>query len=128
MYAELAALTNISPDDPRAALSSQLAVALGSPEPLSAEAVLLADTLEPAKGGWNHLLHRRNFSLEDVRGTIRQLSLRCGSQVRELQYGDGLEWSVPQSWSDCSILVQGEPGARFRIVEFADRQDMAATD
>jgi hypothetical protein len=30
----------------------------------------------------------------------------------------GKAWQIPASWGDCELLVLGDPGATFKLVEY----------
>jgi hypothetical protein len=118
-YRDLAGLIRMKPDDPRVALAEQLTTALRSEAPLVGQAKLV--TRSPGEESWwSHILWRRHFTLEGVRGKVKRMILLCDDQSRELTYGEGLEWSVPASWDDCAVYIYGDEGTELRVVEFAD--------
>jgi TonB family protein len=119
-YYELAGLVRMKPDDPRAVVAEKLATILRGDGPLVGH-VKLGD-----RGGWVHELYRRSFTLDQVQGKVDEIMLNCRDEHRVLQYMAGQEWAVPESWSDCTIDIKGEPGVSLRIVEFANTRPPGA--
>ena len=62
----------------------------------------------------------------DVSGIADHVDLRCDFHraVAEANSGTGLR--LPEEWGDCRIYVFGEPGAKFKIVEYADSEFVTA--
>ena len=61
---------------------------------------------------------RREFGVLDVSGRIDRMTLTCDSAYTTLDYEPGLSWSTPTQYGDCSLIIYGEPGTTFKIVEY----------
>jgi hypothetical protein len=118
-YRDLAGLIPVKPDSPMIPLAAQLTAALQADAPLVAKVELVRRAAD-LPSGWGHILWRRQFSLDGVQGRVTSMDLTCGDQTRELVYEEGVEWSVPESWEDCSVYIHGDEGTELRIVEFVD--------
>jgi len=62
-------------------------------------------------------LYRRNFSFTNISGSLDGFTLSCKQQAIESKITATAEWHVPQSWSDCHVLVRGAPGTTFRVAQ-----------
>ena len=73
-----------------------------------------------------HWLSRRVVGLDEIEGQLDHVDLRCDFHraVAEAKSGTGLR--LPEEWGDCRIYVFGEPGAKFKIVEYADSEFVEA--
>ncbi|MGB5352129.1 MAG: energy transducer TonB [Woeseia sp.] len=66
---------------------------------------------------WHYEPLRRRFSLADVKGDLREIEFRCSWQRAVDKADAGMTWEVPEDWGDCSIIVFGEPGTTFSLLE-----------
>jgi len=67
---------------------------------------------------WVHGLLRRSFSIEDVRGRIDAVEIRCTRRNARYDAPTGEHtWTIPQSWGDCGAYVKGDPGTTFVVYE-----------
>lgn len=70
------------------------------------------------KEPWAHALATRTFTLANVVGNIRGLSFDCPRGRRaHLDYEAGVDWTVPEGWSDCALVVQAKRGTSFMLFE-----------
>ncbi len=69
---------------------------------------------------WGHQPLHRSFGFEVVDGVVERFEARCDDRLLSAAVGDEETWFVPEEWGDCELFVFGEPGARFKFVEFAD--------
>jgi hypothetical protein len=69
--------------------------------------------------GFEMYLYRRYFGFTNIVGQLNQLKVNCMERAAASPIAASVEWSVPKSWSDCSIFVKGTPGTTFQIVQFA---------
>jgi hypothetical protein len=67
---------------------------------------------------WVHALTQRTFTLGQVAGSIRRLELRCDEVSGRLSYAPDIEWTVPEGWTGCSVIVRGKRGTTFLLLEF----------
>lgn len=73
---------------------------------------------------WTHELSQGTFTIADLDGAIGSIRLRCrdsgGNLIpRDLEVDIDVEWSVPQTWSECAVRVAAQPGTTFTLYEFA---------
>jgi len=66
---------------------------------------------------WHYHPLRRKFSIADVNGSLRNIEFRCSWQRVVDEALEGITWDLPEDWGDCSILVFGEPGTTFNLLE-----------
>jgi hypothetical protein len=118
-FRDLSGLAPMSSSDPRVALARVLTQSLKSDDELIGSVTLVPGSYDD-KGAWSHMLYRRSFTFDKVQGQISKLELSCDGESRELTYGEGLEWSVPANWEDCSVGIEGQAGTTLQVVEFAD--------
>jgi hypothetical protein len=93
-----------------------------SPEAAAVEQALIAEgavvvKVRVGREPWQHVLTRPTFLLADVDGEIRGLGLECDRRREQLEYADGVEWNVPESWGECSLLVDAKRNTAFSLYE-----------
>lgn len=66
---------------------------------------------------WHYHPLRRRFELADINGSLRDIELRCAWQRVVDKAREGSTWEIPEAWGDCSIIVFGEPGTTFNLLE-----------
>ena len=113
-------------DSPRAKQSSQHARAIAELTPTyeQIERVIAGPqrlTLKAEIGRydyWVHDLMRRSFSIAGVNGRIDAVDIRCKRGTRRYAtYPDDEIWQVPESWGECGVYINGEPGTTFTFEE-----------
>jgi len=67
---------------------------------------------------WNHALTSHTFTIGSVAGRIRDLRVRCGKLDEKLEYKEEVDWTLPESWGDCSLAVSAKRGTTFALYEF----------
>jgi len=70
------------------------------------------------KEPWSHLLTQTTFTIADVAGEVHNLDLQCAQGERTIQYQDGVDWTVPQGWTGCTLVVGAAPATMFNFYEF----------
>lgn len=67
---------------------------------------------------WHYHPLRRKFSLADISGgDLRNIEFRCSWQRVVDTAREGATWDLPEDWGNCSIIVFGEPGTTFNLLE-----------
>ena len=66
---------------------------------------------------WSYKLVRNTFSFTDIDGELDKMDIRCRNKRHVYTINDKSSWQLPDSWQGCSILVYGEQGATFNLVE-----------
>lgn len=70
------------------------------------------------KEPWSHPLTQRTFTIADVAGEVRRLELRCAQGERPIEYQQGVDWTLPQGWTACTLVVGAAPATLFNFYEF----------
>ncbi len=113
-YYELASLTGPAPGSDIAKQGELLEKAFASGGEMKGRVTV------GERGSWVHPLLRREFTVEDVKGSVKGMTLVCGSSERPLKYEPDVEWRVPAKWRDCRLSIAAEPGTSLAVVEFAE--------
>jgi TonB family protein len=101
-------------DDSDAKLVGILHARLDDPRPIAVSGVIPVTEYLPI---WTHTLLRRHFAFSALTGKLDRFELLCDQQKIASPITTAAEWHVPQDWSNCSLDVFGEAGAKFRVVE-----------
>jgi hypothetical protein len=67
---------------------------------------------------WKHPLTERTFTIANVFGEVRKMEIECAEGKQRIDYQAGLDWSVPDHWSDCVLQVRAKRETTFRLYEF----------
>ena len=67
---------------------------------------------------WNHPLTARTFTIGSVTGRVRDMIVRCGRLDSKLKYREEIEWTIPDSWGSCNLVVDAKRGTTFAFYEF----------
>ncbi|MES2604309.1 MAG: hypothetical protein V4603_05185 [Pseudomonadota bacterium] len=62
----------------------------------------------------------RIFTVADVReGKLDKVVAHCERRTLELEYMEGVDWTLPASFGECKLDFRGDNGTLFSIYEFA---------
>jgi hypothetical protein len=86
---------------------------LDSPEPLGLQAQITEDA-------WSYSPARRIFTVTNVEGKLKQINARCQRRNLELEYQEGVDWTLPASLGDCVLDFEGSDDTKFAVYEFAE--------
>jgi len=67
---------------------------------------------------WPHLLTGRTFTIAQVSGDIRSLSLDCNERDEKLDYETDVDWTLPANLTSCILLVRAKKDTTFALYEF----------
>ena len=67
---------------------------------------------------WSHELSSKTFTIARVYGKVRDLKVTCEEQELELEFEVGVEWTLPDSWSTCTVIVNAKRDTTFALYEF----------
>ena len=67
---------------------------------------------------WNHELSSQTFAIARVYGEIRDLEVECGEQDMKLEHEVGVEWTLPEGWGACTLVVDAKRDTTFALYEF----------
>ncbi len=62
-------------------------------------------------------LTKGKFVIDNVNGEIKDLKLRCDTRLETLNFGDGLEYSIPKSWGECNLEFIGIPETTAKLIQ-----------
>jgi TonB family protein len=111
-FDELEGLAPLSSDDPMSTAAQGLRQTIASHADLIGRARIGPD------GIWRHAAYRKRFTVVDVRGgKLASIHIYCGKVQREIVYQEHVDWTLPASWTGCSLTFRGEAGTEFKIVE-----------
>jgi TonB family protein len=69
------------------------------------------------RDSWHHLLYRRAYRFQNIKGSLERFQLSCDQQAIESPISETAQWHVPPDWSNCYLIVHGAPGTTFELVE-----------
>lgn len=119
-YAKLQAMDNANTADLDPVIR-KIQKHIDSDEFLVNEAVIGGDgSCASCSSQWRYRPMRRAIEIADVDGTLGNLELRCEWQRFVDKARENVAWSIPASWGECSVVVFGETGSTFKLVELPD--------
>jgi hypothetical protein len=110
---------------------SQLS-AIATAEPIHQQVEQLQQALDQgytlsAKGkildrdeGWFFIPSRRTFTIANTQGDLDSIEAVCNLRKVSMEYQPDVEWSLPESWGECSLKVMGDRNTTFTFYEFID--------
>ena len=104
--------------DPEAAkIMAQIEAALKSPAPIAVQGRLAQNPAVEGPATWTHRLLRAKFHFAQIQGEAKSFRLICTGTVFDAAVDAETEWSVPTAAGECTLRVEGAPGAQFHLVE-----------
>jgi hypothetical protein len=96
---------------------------VGSRLPALQEALAAEDSIIAISGRlideqWRHVPTRRTFALGDIDGSIETILVECDRRAAELEYVAESEYTLPESWGNCALQIEGRRNTTFRFYEF----------
>lgn len=71
---------------------------------------------------WRINAARRTFTIASIDGEISGIDVECDRNATRLDFQQDAEWSLPDSWGNCELFIDGAPGTTFFYYEFLDPQ------
>ena len=76
------------------------------------------------KGGitesyWHHQLVRSSFSIENIKGELYELEVRCDKKHSSFSIEADDVFTIPKSWGECSLFIKGDKNATFDLFEIS---------
>jgi hypothetical protein len=112
-YDALVAQNFLEADDTLHQRIEESRAALASPDPLP----LLARIADKS---WEYKPVRRIFTVTNVEGRLNKVDAHCSRRNLELEYQDGVDWTLPESLGDCRLEFEGRDGTTFTVYEFSE--------
>ena len=111
----LDALYDVPADDKLHELVAAARMKVESPDPLPALAKIL--------DGEDIVTYRpvhRIFTVTDVMGELETITARCDHRNLELEFQEGVDWTLPPSLGNCVLDFEGDDNTTFTIYEFKE--------
>lgn len=87
--------------------------------PIATPAKLVAERqCDDCSADWQYRPLRRKFTIADVQGSLEQIEFRCDWRRLVDVAREGVNWTLPEEWGKCRIVVFGDDGTTFKLVEF----------
>lgn len=67
---------------------------------------------------WIYRPLRNDFGFDELEGDIRSFEIRCDWKRASIDIESEKSWTIPEAWGDCSIVVFGDMGSKFKILEY----------
>ena len=67
---------------------------------------------------WTHYLTHPTFTIDEVSGSVRRIDVDCEQGSQNVDYEPEVEWTLPQGWTRCVLLVRAKRGSTFTFYEF----------
>ena len=100
---------------PMSSSSREIVPPAGTAMPFDASLIVHGQV---GRRAWTHLLTGRTFTFAEVEGDIWELQAACADQVRTLTFRIDVEWTLPDAWGSCELVVEASRGTRFYLLEF----------
>jgi TonB family protein len=68
-------------------------------------------------GEYFHKLARNKFAFANIQGQVDTVEVRCKTRREKFTVAEDFVWSIPQTWGECQVVVQGESETKFDLVE-----------
>ncbi len=79
----------------------------------------------PVYGGENARLRvallKKELELSEVTGEIEAIAVRCDRGMKAFEPSAGFTWTIPDSWEECALVIEGKVGSTFRLTEYPPR-------
>jgi hypothetical protein len=112
-YNDLIANAQIPAEDKIHEQAKALQAQLDSPDPLG----LLTQITDEK---WSYKPTHRIFTVAGVDGKLDGIIARCERRDLELEYQEGVDWTLPASLGACELEFAGKDGTKFEVYEFAE--------
>lgn len=64
-------------------------------------------------------LTRNRFMFEDIQGHLDTVEIRCDSHYETYTVAEEHLWTIPESWGACRVMIKGDMGTQYNILEVA---------
>jgi hypothetical protein len=78
---------------------------------------LVTDANISDSGQYFHSLARNKFAFVDIVGNLDTVEVRCDTHREKFTVAEQHVWTIPASWGQCRVIVKGQQGANFALVE-----------
>ena len=109
----------LAPDDPVFTLAESIKQAINSDEALVTNGTISQCDHHCGSSvpRWHHALNRNRVAIDQVDGKVTEVEILCGNHSISLAYNLDVVWDINKDWGECDILVAGDIGTSFRLIE-----------
>ncbi len=75
------------------------------------------DPMIEDSGQYFHKLARNKFAFANIQGQVDTVEVRCKTRREKFTVAEDFVWSIPQTWGECQVVVQGDTETKFDLVE-----------
>jgi TonB family protein len=68
-------------------------------------------------GEYFHKLARNKFAFANIQGQVDTVEVRCKARREKFTVAEDFVWSIPPTWGECQVVVQGDTETKFDLVE-----------
>jgi TonB family protein len=86
-------------------------------EAINSGAILPIQARVGSGDAWTYTPMRRTFAVGDVDGSLEEVGIECNRRTAVLPFQEDVEWTVPESWGECTLAFQGRRGTTFVFFE-----------
>ena len=69
-------------------------------------------------GDWGIKLHKRTIYLDNLGNALNELRFYCQHEYRTFKFMEEQTLTIPPSWGDCFLVINGEPNATLELIQF----------
>ncbi|NRA71527.1 MAG: TonB family protein [Gammaproteobacteria bacterium] len=69
---------------------------------------------------WTHKLLRSSFGFNAIKGRVNKMDIRCKNKRTIFRIKEEQVWTIPSSWGQCTLYIDGESGSQFTLIELPD--------
>lgn len=84
---------------------------------IASDNLIIRDANLTKAGTWSHRLSRNSFVIQDINGDLDKLDVRCDNKRNVFTIEENNQWLIPTSWGKCQVLIDGNKGASFKLIE-----------
>jgi len=77
--------------------------------------------IEPGLYSWHLTLFTNSFRIDQVRGRLAEIKLRCASSFVGFTHDEQLVYRIPEHHMPCDLEVAGDPGTEFRVLQTSNK-------
>jgi hypothetical protein len=114
-YERRVAMSRLPEDDPMTRQAAALEQALTAPR-----AGLVVQGRLDGDGREEHVLTWRTFAVAGIDARDAAIEAECHRNKANLPFDADVELTLPATWGECVLLLEGPPNAAFTLYEFSD--------
>ncbi len=84
---------------------------------LESDEVLMRDLEIKPRGNEFIYLTKNSFEIHQVEGRIDRVNFYCSLGFQSLEFQEESNYTIPNSWGSCNLLIVGEPGTTAKLYQ-----------